>query len=276
VRVLGEEPGPGLPNQHAKACPRFQTMHCRCPPATGPNQPHLSDCVHYKRPIPPTGWNHPALKATVASWHDWEPEDSTETEWAQNEPVLPPLPPPSVDFIKQAQAYNHALAWASMQKPESYVHVPPLDPKIIAAGDGMTANLVKTLNGLIAVKCNCDRRFGAISHAGDCPAKSVECNCAAFAAFEDVDIDHAASCPMAKSVCQVPFGADDICALPADSPIHALGSKLGHAFMLHATPVDYNEVADPGPYDSYDVQDVADVASPLSPLAGPPPHYGKI
>jgi hypothetical protein len=35
VRVLGEEPGPGLPNQHAKACPRFQTMHCWCPPATG-------------------------------------------------------------------------------------------------------------------------------------------------------------------------------------------------------------------------------------------------
>jgi hypothetical protein len=36
VRVLGEEPGLGLPNQHTKACPRFQTMHCWCPPATGP------------------------------------------------------------------------------------------------------------------------------------------------------------------------------------------------------------------------------------------------
>jgi hypothetical protein len=50
VRVLGEEPGPGLPNQHAKACPRFQTMHCWCPPATGPNQPHQPECSHYRRP----------------------------------------------------------------------------------------------------------------------------------------------------------------------------------------------------------------------------------
>jgi hypothetical protein len=32
VRVLGEEPGLGLPNQHTKACPRFQTTHCWCPP----------------------------------------------------------------------------------------------------------------------------------------------------------------------------------------------------------------------------------------------------
>ena len=37
--MLGEEPGLGLPNQHTKACPRFQAMHCWCPPATGPNQP---------------------------------------------------------------------------------------------------------------------------------------------------------------------------------------------------------------------------------------------
>ena len=52
MRVLGEEPGLGLPNQHTKACPRFQTMHCWCPPATGPNQPHLSSCTQYKRPLP--------------------------------------------------------------------------------------------------------------------------------------------------------------------------------------------------------------------------------
>src|ERR1700694_1804391 len=45
-----KEPGLGLPNQHAKACPRFQTMHCWCPPAAGPNQPHLSSCTQYKRP----------------------------------------------------------------------------------------------------------------------------------------------------------------------------------------------------------------------------------
>jgi hypothetical protein len=48
VRVLGEEPGLGLPNQHAKACPRFQTMHCWCPPATGPVGP-ISLAVHFIR-----------------------------------------------------------------------------------------------------------------------------------------------------------------------------------------------------------------------------------
>jgi hypothetical protein len=52
VRVLGEEPGLGLPNQHTKACPRFQTMHCWCPPATGPNPPHEKDCFQYTRASP--------------------------------------------------------------------------------------------------------------------------------------------------------------------------------------------------------------------------------
>ena len=35
-----KNPDSDYPNQHTKACPRFQTMHCWCPPATGPNQPH--------------------------------------------------------------------------------------------------------------------------------------------------------------------------------------------------------------------------------------------
>jgi hypothetical protein len=38
-------------------------MHCWCPPATGPNQPHQSDCVQYKRPT---------IQATVGSYHDWD------------------------------------------------------------------------------------------------------------------------------------------------------------------------------------------------------------
>jgi hypothetical protein len=56
VRVLGEEPGLGLPNQHTKACPRFQTMHCWCPPATGPGQPHMTDCFQYTRPAKFAKW----------------------------------------------------------------------------------------------------------------------------------------------------------------------------------------------------------------------------
>jgi hypothetical protein len=99
VRVLGEEPGLGLPNQHAKACPRFQTMHCWCPPATGPNQPHRDDCSHYRRPGP----DGPVLHATVGSYHDWAPE-----------PIVPDL---SVDFIAQSQAYHAAFSWMEKQSP---------------------------------------------------------------------------------------------------------------------------------------------------------------
>jgi hypothetical protein len=38
-------------------------MHCWCPPATGPGQPHESNCSHYKRPI---------IHAHVGSYHDWD------------------------------------------------------------------------------------------------------------------------------------------------------------------------------------------------------------
>jgi hypothetical protein len=47
-----KNPDSDYPNQHTKASPRFQTMHCWCPPPTGPGQPHKSDCSHYKRPEP--------------------------------------------------------------------------------------------------------------------------------------------------------------------------------------------------------------------------------
>ncbi len=198
MRVLGEEPGLGLPNQHTKACPRFQTMHCWCPPATGPGQPHEKDCVHYKRPVPkpeskpesesvsikfgPGGWSHPALQATVGSYHEWELDDWVLAKQAE-----------SIDFIAEAQAYNHAYQW--MVKHE----VKPL-----------AAAFMKPLVAALkppSVKCdgcNCDHRFGAIPHAGDCPAcpasQSVKCTCAA----ESGVIGHAASCPLAwKSVVKV-------------------------------------------------------------------------
>jgi hypothetical protein len=68
-----KNPGLGLPNQHTKACPRFQAMHCWCPPATGPGQPHLSSCSHFKRPV--------ITHAFIGSYHDW---DLTEP-WAEPE-----------------------------------------------------------------------------------------------------------------------------------------------------------------------------------------------
>jgi hypothetical protein len=65
-------------------------MHCWCPPATGPNQPHQIDCVQYKRPI---------IHATIGSYYDWELDD-----WAELESE-PTGPTESVDFIAEAQAY---------------------------------------------------------------------------------------------------------------------------------------------------------------------------
>src|ERR1700687_3069502 len=92
-----KNPDSDYPNQHTKACPRFQTMHCWCPPATGPGQPHRDDCSHYRRPI---------LHAAVGSYHDW---DLTEADAK--------MVPAPVDFIAEAQAYNHALQWLDKQSP---------------------------------------------------------------------------------------------------------------------------------------------------------------
>ena len=97
MRVLGEEPGLGLPNQHTKACPRFQTMHCWCPPATGPGQPHESDCVQYTRPT----------KATWAGISKFE-SGPFFGHGLQYEAKLSAM---------QTQAYNAALEWAETHDP---------------------------------------------------------------------------------------------------------------------------------------------------------------
>jgi hypothetical protein len=47
-----KNPDSDYPNQHTKACPRFQTLHCWCPPATGPGQSHQSNCFQYTWPEP--------------------------------------------------------------------------------------------------------------------------------------------------------------------------------------------------------------------------------
>jgi hypothetical protein len=62
-----KNPDSDYPNQHTKACPRFQTMHCWCPSATGPGQPHQSDCFQYKQPI-----IHAIGSASNGSSHDWD------------------------------------------------------------------------------------------------------------------------------------------------------------------------------------------------------------
>ncbi len=93
-------PDPDYPTSHAIACPRFQTMHCWCPPATGPGQPHESDCSHYKRPAFFGGLQY---EATLS--------------------------------VMQAQAYNHALQWLNKQNP-----APLISPKLGAGGESDAAN----------------------------------------------------------------------------------------------------------------------------------------
>jgi hypothetical protein len=48
-------------------------MHCWCPPATGPGQPHLSGCSHFKRPAVPS-----VTQAFIGSYHDWDLLDPDE------------------------------------------------------------------------------------------------------------------------------------------------------------------------------------------------------
>ena len=98
-------------------------MHCWCPPATGPGQPHRDDCSHYRRPI---------LHAAVGSYHDW---DLTEADAK--------MVPAPVDFIAEAQAYNHALQWLA------FAHA--------------TAPIAHSID------CTCAAKYGVIGHAASCP-----------------------------------------------------------------------------------------------------------
>jgi hypothetical protein len=71
-------------------------MHCWCPPATGPGQPHESTCYQYTRPD--------KVKSPFFSYGPPPPfEIKSEGE---------------TDFFLQAQAYNHALLWAQNQQTE--------------------------------------------------------------------------------------------------------------------------------------------------------------
>jgi hypothetical protein len=84
-------------------------MHCWCPPATGPGQPHEKNCVMYQRPIPKT------VQATIGSWKDWPLETvgywATGIDLAYLSPVPLPPPEPPIGFIKEAQAYNQTYQW---------------------------------------------------------------------------------------------------------------------------------------------------------------------
>jgi hypothetical protein len=88
-----KNPDSDYPNQYTKACPRFQAMHCWCPPATGPNQPHEKDCSRYKRPAK----KYMPLKSGPFFGHG-----------LQYQAKLSAV---------QAQAYNHALQWLAKQNP---------------------------------------------------------------------------------------------------------------------------------------------------------------
>jgi hypothetical protein len=149
VRVLGEEPGPGLPNQHTKACPRFQTMHCWCPPATGPGQPHQSDSSHYSRPVPFVStldkkYVDPKLPMKGPFFGH-----GIYTAYPGEHVVLSGVKYPgklseAKLSVMQAQAYNHALQWLDKQNPA------PLAPG-----------------------CTCAAKSGVIGHAGFCPLSSA-------------------------------------------------------------------------------------------------------
>jgi hypothetical protein len=225
VRVLGEEPGLGLPNQHTKACPRFQTLHCWCPSATGPGQPHQSDCSHYRK-IVPCGACGKALRFMEASTDTWMCEDegcllhgaqqhSKQSTYAGVSKFgdkffgkffghgLPYAKVPSFgivgyklsDATLQAKAY--ATEWAEAHTvPEVFLPVLPL--------------------------CTCDHRFGAIPHATDCPAfsTSIQCTCAAKSG-----VGHAAFCPLGEKSDET-VDAPDPSEYPAGRNFRTAGATM--------------------------------------------------
>jgi hypothetical protein len=153
-------------------------MHCWCPPATGPNQPHEKDCSHYKQP----------------SIADPSPDPSINK-------IYIPVPTPKFRPVKspffghgfQAQTYAAAMEWLDRYD------VKPL----------VATSLVR-------------------------PVRPIECTCAAKSGV----VGHAAFCPLGDDTqeCQAWFGADDICGLPANSPVHydARSNALGHRFLSKA------------------------------------------
>jgi hypothetical protein len=104
------------PDSHTKACPRFQTMHCWCPPATGPGQPHEKDCSRYSRPVPfVTDKKYIDLKLPMKGQffgHGIK------------------YPGKLSDSVMQAQAYTHALKWAGAA---ALKYTPGPDPVVAPA-----------------------------------------------------------------------------------------------------------------------------------------------
>jgi hypothetical protein len=131
-----KNPDPDYPT----TCPRFQTMHGWCPPATGPGQPHLSGCSHYSRPVPFqfSVKHHPATPATLDKKYvdlnvDLKlPMKSGPFGHGMKYAVQQPL--------YQAQAYAAALSWMEKQ------NTAPITPG-----------------------CTCAAKLVVIGHAAFCP-----------------------------------------------------------------------------------------------------------
>jgi hypothetical protein len=115
-------------------------MHCWCPPATGPNQPHRDDCSRYKRPA------------------KYIPLESG--------------PYQSQLSVMQAQAYNHALQWLAKRDVTPLAFVSSLGRTTGTVDmDGEQISVASLIIG--SVKCNegctCAARVGVIGHAAFCP-----------------------------------------------------------------------------------------------------------
>jgi hypothetical protein len=171
-------------------------MHCWCPPATGPGQPHLSGCSHFKR-LPP-------VKAHIASYHDWDltgPDEPPEPEydaphdknyWASGKLAGSPFDYQAYEEYTQL-AYKHALQWLETQKSQSYAHL--IEPVAPVAPPGPAPIFVVKIPSFIVEPASIEINELGSELDGGPDAPDVEfctCTCAAVSGV----IGHAQFCPL--------------------------------------------------------------------------------
>jgi hypothetical protein len=131
-------------------------MHCWCPPATGPGQPHEPGCVKYKEASEEVSHSHWKEDGSLMPWpnvaHSIESNEQVLTKEAVHK-VYAALETDSFFGhglqYQAALSVSQALQWLAKQNPA---------PLALA-----TAPMTHS------IECTCAAQYGVIGHAAFCP-----------------------------------------------------------------------------------------------------------